>query len=244
MQRLREPLQTDWQFSAVTSSPESQHEFYRTLVELNELLSAVVTFGESLLDVQLPDKARQYAEEIFQYATRAEDVASLLLDLSPGWTVPTTVADVDTVLESMATTLRTLIGRGVELGIRLNAPSACVPVDRIQLEWLIINLVAYIRHATKLDTRRLVIESDHVEISAEHPVFSLRPGTYVRLGLAGHGGSAGDSGRESSSITSVFLSTAESIVMESGGAIQVETNAGEDRRFMILLPTTYTGEHQ
>jgi signal transduction histidine kinase len=203
--------------------------------DFNNVLAGVLAYGEMLL-AQTPagSELRRYAQNVLIAASRGRELVEQILTYSRtqrGGRVPVDFATV------VAETLE-LIRGSLPAGIRLEASAPKAPLvligDATQLHQVAMNLCSNAIHAMSTGgTLRVALEAAELPARAlSHG--TLEPGRYVRLIVADSG-----SGMDETTLARIFepffttkevgkgtglgLSLVYAIIIDSGGAIDVQS---------------------
>lgn len=206
--------------------------------DFNNVLSVITGHADLLLD-SLPAEfeARDDIEEIRSAAQRAASLTRQLLAFSRKQVLQPAPTVVDDIIGGIEKMLGRLLGEQIELRLRLNARDAFSYIDPGQIEQVIVNLTVNARDAMPLGGR-ITIES-----AVEN--MNNKPGILIKVSDTGEG-IADDvlphifepffTTKELGRGTGLGLSTVYGIVQQSGGDIQVRSEAGEGTTFIIRLP--------
>jgi CheY-like chemotaxis protein len=201
--------------------------------DFNNLLTAVAGYG-SLLQESSDPEVRAYALELSSVQERGTSLVRQLLAFARRDAARPRPLDLGELLSSLAPLMQRLVGEQVRLS--LDVGEGCVVVaDPGQLEQVTLNLIANARDSMpdggsvhvscRRDGAQVVTEvrdtgegmPEDVQARAFDPFFTTKePGRGTGLGL----------------------STAASIIRETGGTIEVHSRVGAGTRFIISLPAT------
>jgi len=216
--------------------------------DFNNLLTAIMGYARFALDTAANEAQRHDLEEIVKAASRAASLTKQLLAFSRRHMVETVALDLNLLIVDMVTMLRRMIGADIELATTLASGLSHVRADPSQLEQVVMNLVINARDACGPGGKiRLVTEA----VDLDGSVASLTPvwgsGAYVTVSVIDNG--TGMSEATKSRLfepffttkprgqgTGLGLATVYGIVVQSGGAIQVESEFGRGSRFTVYLP--------
>ncbi|MGH7636821.1 MAG: ATP-binding protein, partial [Gemmatimonadaceae bacterium] len=218
--------------------------------DFNNLLT-VINVHTDLLLMQLaePDAMRTDIEEIARAAARAASLTRQLLTFSRKQVVQPQVLDLARVTRGVEPMLRRLIGEDVEFETIVERVDS-VLADEGEIEQVLINLVVNARDAMP-QGGRLGVEVRNITVDdalcARHP--SLRGGEYVQLIVTDTGmGMTTETmmrafepfytTKEPGRGTGLGLATVYGVVKQSGGAITVDSAAGQGTTFTVYLPVT------
>jgi nitrogen-specific signal transduction histidine kinase/CheY-like chemotaxis protein len=216
--------------------------------DFNNLLTAIMGYGRFALESAGGPAQRHDLEEIVKAAGRAAALTKQLVAFSRRHMVETVVLDLNLLIVDMVTMLRRMIGEDIELSTTLASGLSHVRADRSQLEQVVMNLVINARDACGTGGRvRLVTEEVDVDSALAARTPGLNRGGYVTLSVSDNG--VGMNEETKSKLfepffttkprgqgTGLGLATVYGIVVQSGGAIRVESDAGRGSTFIVYLP--------
>jgi CheY-like chemotaxis protein len=200
------------------------------------------------LDTAANEAQRHDLEEIVKAASRAASLTKQFLAFSRRHMVETVALDLNLLIVDMVTMLRRMIGADIELATTLASGLSHVRADPSQLEQVVMNLVINARDACGPGGKiRLVTEAVDLDGSVASLTPVLGSGAYVTVSVIDNG--TGMSEATKSRLfepffttkprgqgTGLGLATVYGIVVQSGGAIQVESEFGRGSRFTVYLP--------
>jgi two-component system, cell cycle sensor histidine kinase and response regulator CckA len=216
--------------------------------DFNNLLTAIVGYGRFALELATNPAQRHDIEEIVKAAGRAAALTKQLLAFSRRHMVETAVLDLNLLIVDMVTMLRRMIGEDIELATTLAAGLSNVRADRSQLEQVVMNLVINARDACGPGGRiRLVTKAVDVDGTTAARIPGLDRGAYVTLSVVDNGSGMNEATKARlfepffttkprGQGTGLGLATVYGIVVQSGGAIQVESEFGRGSTFTVYLP--------
>jgi signal transduction histidine kinase len=214
--------------------------------DFNNLLTAIIGYARFALERAPGDgEQRRDLEEIVKAAGRAAALTKQLLSFSRRHVMETVAIDVNLLIVDMVTMLRRMIGEDIELTTSLGPALSVVRADRSQLEQVLMNLVVNARDATT-GGGAIVIETSTVDVPPPH--LELKRGSYVTLTVSDNGCGMSDETRSRlfepffttkprGHGTGLGLATVYGIVMQTGGAVQVESELGTGSSFTVYLPS-------
>jgi len=216
--------------------------------DFNNLLTAIMGYGRFALETAGDDAQRHDLEEIVKAASRAAALTKQLLAFSRRHMVETVVLDLNLLIVDMVSMLRRMIGEHIELATTLASGLSHVRADRSQLEQVVMNLVINARDACGSGGNiRLVTEAVEVDSALAVRTPGLNRGGYITLSVIDNG--IGMSEETKSKLfepffttkprgqgTGLGLATVYGIVVQSGGAIRVESEVGVGSTFIVYLP--------
>ncbi len=217
--------------------------------DFNNLLTVMNGYCEMLLsDKGLPATSRDAVREIHRAGDRAASLTRQLLAFSRRQMLAPQILDLNVLVREAVKMLGRLIGADIELGTRLDPNLSPIKADSGQIEQVLMNLVVNARDAMPTGGR-LTIETRNVELAEEYSRRNLnvRPGAYVMLSVTDTGVGMDDTTqsrifepffttKRPGKGTGLGLSTVHGIVQQSGGHIEVNSNAGRGTTFRVYLP--------
>jgi len=224
--------------------------------DFNNILSIIMGHGELLLATSgVDERARNGLEQIRRAADRAASLTQQLLAFSRKQVLQPKVLDLNESVADVQKMLSRVIGEDIELIASLHPSLVSVKADPGQVEQVLMNLAVNARDAMP-HGGRLIMETSNVEINAEQARdLELAVGRYVMLKVIDSG-----QGMDAATAAHVFepffttkpmgkgtglgLATVYGIVKQSGGSIQMRTEAGSGTEFRIYLPAADGGVGQ
>ena len=216
--------------------------------DFNNILSIIMGHGELLLaTANLDADGRNGVDQIRRAADRAASLTQQLLAFSRKQVLQPRVLDLNETVSSVQKMLTRVIGEDIELIANLSASPMTVRADPGQLEQVLMNLAVNARDAMP-QGGKITMETSQVTIEPEEARDpDLPPGRYVVLRVTDTG-----LGMDQVTLSHVFepffttkpmgkgtglgLATVYGIVKQSGGSIQVESEADRGTGFRIYLP--------
>jgi len=218
--------------------------------DFNNLLT-IISSGLELADEQVTNDADtiEAIRDARDATKRATELTRGLLALGRKQTLSRNATDVVDVIEGVERMIARLAGAKVRLVRRVEPDAGQVVADRGQLEQVLLNLAINACDAMP-DGGTLTIRVGRELLDATAAAtLRVSPGAYVRLSIEDTG-----SGIDAATRVSIFepffttkpvgkgtglgLAIAHGIVMQHGGAIQVESEVGRGSTFSVLLPRT------
>lgn len=205
--------------------------------DFNNLLAAIVSYAELVLEADAPDAIRADVEEILKAANRGATLTSQLLVFArgePSADVEPGTADINAVIDEMSDLLQRTVGEDVALVVDLHASPAIAGVGNTELSQVLVNLVVNARHAVspagqiRITTRNaddgsvvLEVTDDGSGMDEETATRAFEPFFSTRAAGAG---------------TGLGLATVESIVHGAGGTATIASSPGDGTTVSIVLP--------
>jgi PAS domain S-box-containing protein len=222
--------------------------------DFNNVLTAISGYAEFLL-ARLPvgDPRRPDAEEIVHAADRAAGLTRQLLAFSRRQVLQPRELDLNEVVGGLERLLRRVAGDDIELTVDLGEDVVPVRADPGQIEQVILNLAMNARDAIS-GPGRLEVTTRAVTFPEGEPSLELPAGRYTTLRVADTGHGIDDDVRphlfepffttkEQGKGTGLGLASVYGTVKQSGGTVDVESEAGKGAAFTVYLPEA-TGEPQ
>ncbi len=230
--------------------------------DFNNLLTAIIgPLDLALLEVDEEDEIRADQETARRTAERASALTQQLLTFSRNRIVQPERLDLNSELREMESMLRRLVGDSNELGLDLDDGAGEILIDPSSLHQVVTNLVVNARDAldeqptTPADDagergRTVAIRTAVADGSSLPPSRSRsdephRDGRYSVIEVE-DGGSGMDAATRDKALDPFFttreqgtglgLSTVYGIVTQAGGALRIDTEAGEGTRVRVYLP--------
>jgi signal transduction histidine kinase len=215
--------------------------------DFNNLLTAIIGYARFALDRAADGEQRRDLEEIVKAAGRAAALTKQLLSFSRRHVMETVSIDLNLLIVDMVTMLRRMIGEDIELTTSLGPDLSVVRADRSQLGQVLMNLVVNARDAIA-GGGAIVIHTRAVTVDGSPPHPELKPGSYVALTVSDNGTGMSDETKSRlfepffttkprGQGTGLGLATVYGIVMQTGGAIAVDSEPGKGASFTVYLPT-------
>ncbi len=217
--------------------------------DFNNLLTVINGYTDLMLEGGAPgSSARSHLEEIRRAGDRASALTRQLLAFSRRQVVMPVVLDLNAIVEGMHKMLRRLIREDIEFHTSFAPDLGGVKADAGQIEQVIMNLAVNARDAMPKGGK-LIIETANVELDDEyvraHP--DVTPGRYVLLALSDTGWGMDVetqshifepffTTKHAGKGTGLGLSTVYGIVKQSGGHVNVYSEAGQGTVFKVYLP--------
>ena len=205
--------------------------------DFNNLLTAILGYSELLLvDLDPSDPRQADIKEIQKAGESAARLTRQLLALSRKQVIEPTLLDLNVVVTDMRAMMGRLIGEDVKIVLALRPELGCVKADRGQVEQIVLNLAVNARDAMPTGGT-LTIETANVELDG--------PWVVLRVSDTGSGMSPEVQARlfepffttkEVGKGTGLGLATVHSIVKQSGGSINVDSEVGSGTSFEMSFP--------
>ena len=220
--------------------------------DFNNLLMVISSYAELMLDSLAPQHPlRRNVDEIQKASRRAADLTRQLLAFGRKQIQSLQLLDLNLIIEDISKMLPRLIGEDIELVFAPGKKLGKVKADPVQIEQILMNLVANARDAMPKGDR-LVIETASVRLDEayvqEHSI--VPPGDYVLLTVTDSGMGIGPehvlhifepfyTTKEEGKGTGLGLATVYGIVKQNSGFIWVYSEPGLGTTFKVYLPRAW-----
>lgn len=217
--------------------------------DFNNIMAAIMFFGELLLSESLPPKQRQeLARDIIGAVKQGSMLTRQIMAFSRKQTLVPCVLNLNTVVREMVPIVKSLIGASIELVVDLASDITPIIADPSQIGQVILNLTANARDAMPKGGR-LIFTTRTAELNqqtnTQHP--DVSPGLYVLLSVRDTGSGISDdvlshifepffTTKEVDKGTGLGLSTVYGIIKQNGGCIDVSSKVREGTTFRVYLP--------
>jgi signal transduction histidine kinase/CheY-like chemotaxis protein len=217
--------------------------------DFNNLLAAVLGFARELREELPPDSPQQEAVgEILSASLRGVQVTKSLLAFSRQQALDLKRADAGDLVRGLERLLARTLGEAQTLRLALAAEPLPVEVDLVQLEMVLVNLVANARDAMA-PGGTLSVSAARLELGRDEATAAglARPGGYARIAVRDTGAGMDELTRQRvfdpffttkavGKGTGLGLAIAHGVLQQHGGSIQVESAPGLGSTFAVLLP--------
>jgi len=219
--------------------------------DFNNLLTVIISNCDlALMDKGIPDRLRKQMEQILGAATRAASVTEQLLTFSHQQVSNPVPLDPNTLMSELINILKHVIGEDIELVSKLDKDLPSINVDPVHMEQVLLNLAVNARDAMP-SGGRLILSTSQTRITDETKpdMIGVSPGKFIVFGVEDNGCGMEEevlkkafdpffTTKEVGKGTGLGLASAQSIVTDSGGWIEVDSKSGDGTTFRIYLPVT------
>ena len=225
--------------------------------DFNNLLTVIGGQIEMVLSLPLSGEIRQRLDDVRHASERAAALTRQLLAFSRRQVMQVKIIDINQLIERLSLMLARLIRENIDLVFLPGRDLGMVEADPNQIEQVLMNLAINAQDAMP-DGGKLTIQTANVKMgstgsAAESgdfgPAGTPHPGDYVLIAVHDTG-----EGMDPETQTRIFepffttkktgegtglgLAMAYGVVQQSGGYIQVESQAGHGSTFRVYLPRT------
>jgi two-component system cell cycle sensor histidine kinase/response regulator CckA len=217
--------------------------------DFNNILGVIMGYSDMITsDLPADSPLRKYNEEIRLASERAAGLTRQLLVFSRKQTVQAVVLDLNVVVQEQDGMLRRLIGENIALTMALGEGAGSIRADPGYVGQILMNLVVNARDAMP-SGGQLTISTEPAVLAAGPlpPKGGARPGSYAVLSVKDTGSGMTDAvkthlfeafftTKPSGQGTGLGLATCQTIVQQSGGFIDVDSEVGQGATFKIYFP--------
>jgi two-component system, cell cycle sensor histidine kinase and response regulator CckA len=214
--------------------------------DFNNILTVIQAEVELLLQLPMNAPPRSHLERIRFAGERAGALTQQLLAFSRGGSAEVRPIDLNQCVDAVLPMLDRLVGERIAIEVHRGHSLGLVAADPVQVEQILMNLVANARDAMPMGGLLTIATAD--ESPAAGPRSEAAPAaTHVRLTVSDSGvGIPAEivarifepyfTTKESGKGTGLGLATVYAIVQRSGGSIEVRSVPGQGATFEIRLP--------
>jgi two-component system, cell cycle sensor histidine kinase and response regulator CckA len=213
--------------------------------DFNNILSVIIGYSDLITADLSPDSPlRRYAEEIRHASNRAAGLTRQLLVFSRKQLVQANIIDPSEAVKDLEILLRRLINEKIEILVVLGKQTGLVKADAGHIGQLLLNLVLNARDAMPRGGK-LSIGTEDVTLEGHDVRAEKITGKYVMLIVSDTG--TGMTKEVKAHLFEAFfttkpfgtglgLATCRTIVQQSGGYIDVDSEVGKGTTFKVYLP--------
>lgn len=222
--------------------------------DFNNLLTVIIGCSD-VLDGQpsVDASSKELVREIRKAGERAANLTHQLLAFSRKQILQPENLLLNRLVAETEKMLRRLIGENIRLGVHLDANLGYITADPVLLEQIILNLAVNARDAMpEGGDLRISTANCQVDEAAARDQPGLAPGAFVVLEISDTGCGMDEATKarifepffttkEQGKGTGLGLATVYGSVKQSGGYIEVRSDAGQGSTFRIYLPRARGG---
>ena len=214
----------------------------------NNMLAVILGYSELMLDtVEAPSPLRMPLEEVRRAATRGATLARHLLSFSRGSVAAPETLDLGELVRERSEELQRELGAAIELVVAVGSGGAPVRINTALLGQVLEQLITNARDAMA-DGGRLIIQVGRLTVPEDGPASRrLALGDYVTLEVTDTGCGMDEETRSHvfepffttrgpSHSSGLGLATVHGIVLQNGGAIEVDSAPAAGTTVRIYLP--------
>ncbi len=217
--------------------------------DFNNILAVIMGYSDLMMEKLAPDdELKGNLETIRSAAERATGLTRQLLIFSRKQIVQPVVLDIDEVVKGLGKMLRRLIDENIQMTILSGKEIGRVKADSGYVGQVLMNLVVNARDAMP-NGGKLTIATNNVTLGGEYARAheGAIPGDYVMFSVSDTGTGMTDAvkarvfeafftTKPKGKGTGLGLATCRTIVQQSGGHIEVQTEIGKGTTFRIYFP--------
>jgi two-component system cell cycle sensor histidine kinase/response regulator CckA len=217
--------------------------------DFNNIIAVIMGYGNLITaDLEPDSPLRKYAEEIQHATKRAAGLTRQLLVFSRNQTVQPVVLDLNDAVKDLDKMLRRLVDEHIEMAVVLEKQNGRIKADPGYIWQVLMNLVVNARDAMP-NGGKLTIATQNVTLDENYTRThtGIIPGDYVMLTVSDSGTGMTDevkarmfeaffTTKPKGKGTGLGLATCRTIVQQSGGRIDVESEVGKGSTFKIYFP--------
>jgi PAS domain S-box-containing protein len=217
--------------------------------DFNNIIAVIMGYGNLITaDLEADSPLRKYADEIQHATERAAGLTRQLLIFSRNQTVQPVVLDLNVAVKELDKMLRRLVDEHIEMAVVLEKQNGRIKADPGYIWQVLMNLVVNARDAMPnggkltIATRNVTLDENYTRTHT-----GIIPGDYVMLTVSDSGTGMTDevkahifealfTTKPKGKGTGLGLATCRTIVQQSGGHIDVESELGKGTTFKIYFP--------
>lgn len=217
--------------------------------DFNNILTAISGYaGLAMIKMEEKDRLKNYIGQIISASEKASEIIKKLLSFSRRQEINPQVLDLNNIIERNRELLKRLVREDIELVYSLSDGKINVNADAVQIEQVLINLVANARDAMPeggtltIKTATTNLEQRFVDIHKH-----VKPGSYALITISDTGTGISEELKEKifepffttkdiDRGTGLGLSIVYGIVKQHNGYIDLESKLGQGTTFKVYLP--------
>ena len=215
--------------------------------DFNNILAVIIGYSDLMMqEIGSDDLLSKHIGEIRHASDRAAGLTRQLLVFSRKQTVQTIVLDLNEVVKDLDKMLRRLIDENIEMAVGPGKKIGRIKADAGYVGQVLMNLVVNARDAMP-NGGKLTIATSNVTFDKKDERTGVIPGDYVMLSVSDTGtGMTNEvkmhlfeaffTTKPKGKGTGLGLATCQTIVQQSGGHIEVQSELGKGTTFKIYFP--------
>ena len=217
--------------------------------DFNNILAVIICYSDLItLDLGADSPLRKYTEQILHASERAVGLTRQLLVFSSKQTVRPVVLDLNEAVTDLDKMLRRLIDENITMDVVPGTKLGHITADPGHIGQVLMNLVVNARDAMP-EGGRLTIATSNAALGEDYVNAhkGVIPGDYVMLSVMDSGTGMTDevkahlfeaffTTKPKGKGTGLGLATCQTIVQQSGGHIDVDSEVGKGTTFRVYFP--------
>ncbi|HVU02774.1 MAG TPA: ATP-binding protein [Polyangiaceae bacterium] len=223
--------------------------------DFNNLLSSMLGYASLALSALEPrHPAHRQVQKLYSVATRGGNALKQLSEFARAERAEPSLVDLNRYLTDMVPLFTSLVGKGVDVRVRLDAADATVRAHVTEIEQALLNLIVNANHAMP-NGGRLTLETALVNVPrGEHTEDGERMyASFVCLTVDDNGTGMDDRTRHHAlepffttkpkgAGTGLGLTLAQHVMERAGGWLELESVVGSGTRVKLLFPRAACSE--
>ncbi len=218
--------------------------------DFNNILTAIYGYAElAMMEVNRPEKAEKYIEEILQGAGRARELVNQILTFSRKGDRTLKPLQVQTIVKETFKLLRSTLPTTIEISQDINPDCEPVLADPTEIHQVIMNLCTNAYHAMRASGGTLSVSVQPIRLNGDiNHTIHLQPGSYLKITIRDTGAGMPEdilgrifepyyTTKEQGEGTGLGLAVAHGIITGLHGEITVSSTVGVGTTFTLYLPT-------
>jgi PAS domain S-box-containing protein len=223
--------------------------------DFNNILTTIRGYADlMMMNLKSSDPFFKDVDNIIKGVKRAEDLIRQLLAFSRRQMIEPKILDINKVISDLHMMLDRLISDDIAFDLKLKKGLALIKADPVQIQQILVNLVANANHAIKKQTdkaigKKIRISTNKIQITkemgAQYP--GSREGDYIEIEISDTGIGMSEDTKQSifepffstkneGEGTGLGLATVYGIVKQNKSFIYIDSNRGEGTTFKIFWP--------
>lgn len=217
--------------------------------DFNNMLTPIFIYAEMIkASISEVDPNSRKIDGLISSAHKAKDLTQKLLSFSRKQTLSMEYLDLNNVISSLHSLLRSTIRANIHIDLILSAESAHVFADKGPLEQILVNLTVNAQDAIE-GNGRIAIQTGHIILDHEYAKRNpgMKPGPHILLTFTDNGCGMKDdvldhvfepffTTKEVGKGTGLGLATVYGLVKQHDGYIRIKSREGEGTTFLMYFP--------